>query len=66
MKRSVPQEVFDSKEARKATIDGHLQAVKDLDAMHPSQLDPGNPNHPDHNDKLFGYDQKQFLEKQYK
>ena len=41
------------------------QAKEELDCKHPSQLDPGNPNHPN-NDGLFGMATADFLARQYK
>ena len=66
MKRSIPQAVFDSPEAIRAAKQGHAQAVREL-AMTPRHLlDPGNPNHPDNfTSKLFGYDEAEFMAKQY-
>ena len=43
----------------------HEQACEELARKHPSQLDPGNPNHP-YNDGLFGVATADFLSKQYK
>lgn len=63
-KRTVHQSVFDSKEARRVAAAGHKQACDELDRMHPSDLDEGNPNHPMY-DQLFGYDRAEFMAKQY-
>jgi len=64
-KRTVPQAVFDSKDARRIQAAGHKQACEELDRMHPSQLDEGNPNHPMY-DRLFDYDRGEFMRKQYR
>ena len=64
-KRTVPQSVFDSPEALRIARQGHLQACAELARKHPSELDPGNPNHPSH-DGLFGYDRGAFMARQYR
>ena len=66
MKRSIPQSVFDSAEARKVQRDGHRQALNDLLKVPRDKLDRGNPNHPDYDLKLFGQDVSEFMAKQYK
>ena len=43
----------------------HEKACEELNRKHPSQLDPGNPNHPNH-DGIFGVATADFLSKQYK
>jgi hypothetical protein len=65
-KRTVPQTVFDSKDARKAARDGHRQACAELERTPRHMLDEGNPNHPNYDAKLFGYDVAEFLAKQFK
>lgn len=64
-KRSIPQSVFDTKEALRAAKLGHQDACRELAAMGVNDLDIGNPNHPI-NDGLFGYETKTFLAKQMK
>ena len=64
-KRSVPQSVFDSKEALQIAKLAHKQAVDQLAKIPTDKLDVGNPNHPIH-DGIFGYDRKEFLQKQYR
>lgn len=66
MKRTIPQTVFDSPEARKAQRDGHRQACNELAAIPRHKLDKGNPNHPDYDVTLFGYAVPEFMAKQYK
>ena len=41
------------------------RAMEELDRKHPSQLDPGNPNHPN-NDGIFNVATADFLARQYK
>lgn len=66
MKRTVPQSVFDSPDALRIARQGHLQACRELDRTPRHLLDIGNPNHPAHDLKLFGYDTTAFLAKQYR
>lgn len=66
MKRTVPQAVFNSPEANRAAREGHLQACRELENTPRHLLDEGNPNHPNYDLKLFGYDVPEFLAKQYK
>ena len=63
-KRTVPQSVFESKDALRAAALGHKQACDALARMDVSELDVGNPNHPA-NDGIFGYATADFLAKQY-
>jgi hypothetical protein len=66
-KRTVPQAVFDSKEAIKVARAGHAQACRELDNTPRHLLDPSNPNHPDNfHTKLFGYEETEFMAKQYR
>ena len=65
IKRSVPQAVFESKEALKVAREAHKQACDRLNATPRSMLDTGNPNHPI-NDGIFGYDREDFMARQYK
>ena len=65
MKRTVSQSVFDNKDNLKASKLGHQDAVKELENTPVHMLDPANPNHP-LNDGIFGYETKEFLNKQYK
>mgnify|MGYP000548300409 CR=1 FL=1 len=65
MKRVVPQFVFDSPEALRAAKAGHAKACEELAKTPRHKLDPGNPNHPDYDLKLFGYSVTEFLAKQY-
>lgn len=59
--------VFDSPEAFRIAKKGHLEAKRELDNTPRHLLDPGNPNHPDNFDvKIFGYQAKEFMAKQYK
>lgn len=43
----------------------HKQACDELARKHPSQLYPGNPNHPN-NDGIFGVATADFLARQHK
>jgi hypothetical protein len=66
MKRTVPQAVFDTSEAIRAAKQGHAQACAELNKTPLHKLGKGNPNHPIYSNKLFGYDQAEFMAKQYK
>lgn len=66
MKHNIPQAVFDSKEARRVQSSGHREACAELDRQPPRMLGTGNPNHPMYNNQLFGYDEREFLAKQYR
>jgi hypothetical protein len=65
MKRTVPQVVFETKEALKAAKEGHAQACRELDKVPHHMVDEGNPNHPMYDLYLFGYHVDTFLAKQY-
>lgn len=65
MKRTVPQAVFDSKDALRISKVGHKQACDELDRTPRHMLNEGNPNHPMY-DSIFGYDRDEFLAKQYR
>ena len=65
-KRSVPQAVFDAPCARRAAKLGHEQACRALAATPRHMLDTGNPNHPDYDLKLFGYEAHTFMAKQFR
>jgi len=66
MKRTVPQSVFDSPEALRAAREGHRLACEDLARVPRHLLDPGNPNHPRYDDRIFGYTVPDLLAKQYR
>lgn len=53
-KRTVPQAVFDTRQAIAAAKAGHQQACEELARVPVDQLGEGNPNHPRYDDKLFG------------
>lgn len=65
-KRTVPQAVFDSPEAIRIARQAHREACAELDATPRHLLDEGNPNHPMYDNKIFGYDEQEFLRRQYK
>lgn len=65
MKRTVPQAVFDSKDAIRIAKIANKQAVEELNNTPRHMLSEGNPNHPMY-DQLFGYDREEFMAKQYK
>ena len=76
-KTTIPQSVFESKEAKKAIKSAFHEADKELEAQHKRGIfDEGDPNHPKYNNginyatglplNIFGYDTKLFLNKQYK
>jgi hypothetical protein len=64
-RRTVPQAVFDSREALRAAREGHRQACEELARTPCHLLGEGNPNHPRYDWTLFGYDEREFLAKQY-
>ncbi len=66
MKRDIPQAVFDSKDARRIQSSGHHEACAELDRQPRHMLDDGNPNHPMYNNKIFGFDEREFIAKQYR
>lgn len=66
MKRTVPQSVFESPEARRIAKEAHRLACEDLARTPRHLLDPGNPNHPDYDDRIFGYTVPDLLAKQYR
>lgn len=65
MKRTVPQSVFDSKDALRVAREGHREACEELSRKPRHMLDEGNPNHPMYDNKIFGYEQQEFMAKQY-
>lgn len=65
-KRTVLQAIFDSKEGLRVARDGHRQACEELARTPRHLLDEGNPNNPRYDRKLFGYDEHEFLAKQYR
>ena len=65
-KRDLPLSVFYSKAALRIAKEAHKQACDELDRTPRHKLDPSNPNHPDWDNNLFGYDEKEFLSKQYR
>lgn len=65
-KRTVPQSVFESKEAMRCIRAGHKQACDDLDATPRHLLSEGNPNHPMYDKKIFGYDAAELMARQYR
>lgn len=62
-KRTVPQSVFDSPEARCIAKRATKEAWDDLCRIPARLLDVGNPNHPIHSG-LFGYETQAFLTRQ--
>lgn len=65
-KRDIPLEVFYSKTALRIAKAAHTDALDELEKKPIHLLDPSNPNHPDYAPKLFGYDEREFLARQYK
>lgn len=66
MKTTVPQSVFESPMALRIAKEGHALACEDLAKIPRDKLDKGNPNHPDHDFRVFGYTVPDLLAKQYK
>ncbi len=59
-----PQSIFDnSAKLIKKTV---ADSVRELESTPRHMLDPSNPNHPDYDLKLFGYDAGDFMAMQYK
>lgn len=65
-KRTIPQSVFDSPEAQRIAKQAHREACKELARTPRHKLDPGNPNHPDYDHRIFGYAVPDLLAKQYR
>lgn len=67
-KRTVPQTIFDSPEARRVQKAAHRQACAELDAKFAAggPFDDGDPNHPMYSRTLFGYPEAEFLARQYR
>jgi hypothetical protein len=67
MKRTIPQSVFDSAEARGVQRAAIAESNRDQDAKFAAggPFDEGNPNHPMY-DSLFGYERDEFMAKQYR
>lgn len=65
-KLDVSMSVFYSNPALKVARDAIRESNKELDAMPRHLLDTANPNHPDYDNKIFGYDEKEFLARQHK
>ena len=65
-KRTVPQAVFDSPEAKRIAAAGHAQACAELARTPRHLLGEGNPNHPRYDLHLFGYHVDEFMAKQHK
>lgn len=66
MKRDIPQAVFDSKDARRIQSSGHREACAELARRPRHMLDDGNPNHPMYSNKIFGFDERELIAKQYR
>lgn len=65
-KKSVPEAVFASSEARRLTREGHKQACEELEKTPREMLDEGNPNHPRYDLHLFGEHHTAFMARQHK
>jgi hypothetical protein len=57
--------VFDNPVAFRIARQAIDQATRELNATPRHLLDPGNPNHPSYDAKIFGYDAKEFMARQY-
>jgi hypothetical protein len=74
--RTVSESTFKAFEKSNHCKQALLQAEKDIESSHNlGQFDNGDPNHPMYNNnynyatgeyKLFGYEQEDFMSKQYK
>lgn len=58
--------IVPSKEVQRMNARAHKEACDDLARVPRHLLDKSNPNHPDYDNKIFGYNEKEFLQKQYK
>lgn len=65
-KRTIPQAVFETKEAKRIIRAGMNLAIDELENTPRHLLNEGNPNHPMYDNKIFGYNEKEFLKGQYK
>lgn len=65
MKHTVPQSVFDSRDAIRIARQATKEATDELNRTPVHMLDVGNPNHPIHSG-LFGFATDVFLAKQHK
>ena len=66
MKRTVPQSIFESPDARRIAKQAHREAREELERKPRHLLDPGNPNHPNYDNRIFGYTVPDILSKQYR
>lgn len=66
MKRTVPNAIFEAYAKTKGYKQAFIDAKRELDNTPRHLLDEGNPNHPRYDNKIFGYDEKEFLARQYK
>lgn len=66
LKVGLKMSIFESKDAKRIIKKGIQEAVNELNNTPRHKLDKSNPNHPDYDNKLFGYNEKDFLNKQYK
>lgn len=66
MKRTVSQSVFNSPDARRIAKIAHREACDELARTPRHMLDTGNPNHPNYDDRIFGYTVPDLLAKQYR
>jgi hypothetical protein len=58
--------IFDSPTALRIARQATDAAIAELDRKPRHLLDEGNPNHPMYDNKIFGYDTKEFMSRQYK
>lgn len=58
--------IFESKEVKQMARKAVAQSKQELDNTPRHLLDKSNPNHPDYDLKLFGYNVDEFLSKQFK
>jgi hypothetical protein len=58
--------VFDNPQAFRIARKAVDESIAELNRTPRHLLDPGNPNHPSYDNKIFGYDARQFMARQYK
>lgn len=65
-KRSIPQPVFDSSDARRVIKAGNAEACRDLERKPCHLVGEGDPNHPMYELHLFGEHYSTFMNRQHR
>ncbi len=66
MKNYAPWPVEETRDWKLRATQAMKEAADSLARIPRHMLDPGNPNHPNHDIKLFGEDPATFLARQYR